>query len=630
MKRRRLSFAIIFVFLLFVLPISVFAKEPTDKMYMDITILENGDIKVKELAKLSGSYNGRIRTLAYKNLNASQFTGILSDFAGSDIYNGSNIIVDKVADVKIDSDFGFDSMNHLNRVFSKVVGIPQVAYQVYEERLTSDGVYLKIYNNDRMNTAFYLEYTIEDAVVVHEDVAELAWNVLGDSYEENIGTFEVRVHLPGEDSDYRTWLKGPLNGEIERKDNQTAIATYNFLGAYNPVTVRLMFNKNLVPNATKQSHVFGRESILEVEQKAADEANEERERIRSANRIMKGIGITWAIASVVLLLLLVKAAKKNNKAVFDQEYFRDFPANYGPEVLEYLFKKNISENALSACILSLVEKKVLTVEGDASKKKKDYIFTWNESEEGLTETEKKALRLLIKEVGDGKKVSLNAFQKYGKNYSHAKSFMKSYNSFLDLSKAYGKEEGFFKKAPGIKAITILVGTLGFFVSLLALVYDFIIFALLLFLLALFIVIFAGNQRFYTEKGREDYAKWNALKHFLEDFSTFDTKELPEVPLWSKYLVYATVLGCAETLQKQMKLRIDEMNVETTAGYDPILWNRIYLHNVISQSVRSSVHSAVSSSRSSIAASSNSSGGGFGGGASFGGGSFGGGGGGGRF
>ena len=105
MKRRRLSFAIIFVFLLFVLPISVFAKEPTDKMYMDITILENGDIKVKELAKLSGSYNGRIRTLAYKNLNASQFTGILSDFAGRYIYNGSNIKVYKVEDLKIDSDF---------------------------------------------------------------------------------------------------------------------------------------------------------------------------------------------------------------------------------------------------------------------------------------------------------------------------------------------------------------------------------------------------------------------------------------------------------------------------------------------------------------------------------------------
>ena len=32
------------------------------------------------------------------------------------------------------------------------------------------------------NSVFYLEYTITDAVVLHDAVAELFWNVLGDGY----------------------------------------------------------------------------------------------------------------------------------------------------------------------------------------------------------------------------------------------------------------------------------------------------------------------------------------------------------------------------------------------------------------------------------------------------------------
>lgn len=111
------------------------------------------------------------------------------------------------------------------------------------------------------------------------------------------------------------------------------------------------------------------------------------------------------------------------------------------------------------------------------------------------------------------------------------------------------------------------------------------------------------------------------------------KELPEVSLWDKYLVYATVLGCADTLSKQMKIRINEIYPDSVdpmmMSYDPFL-SHYLLYSAVSNSLHHSVHTAIASSRSSIAASRTSSGGGFGGGASMGGGSFGGGGGGGRF
>ena len=108
----------------------------------------------------------------------------------------------------------------------------------------------------------------------------------------------------------------------------------------------------------------------------------------------------------------------------------------------------------------------------------------------------------------------------------------------------------------------------------------------------------------------------------------DEKELPEVALWEKYLVYAVVLGCAKKLSKTMKIKMETMNIDSSITFDPYTFTHFA---VISHAVSSSVHSAhAASSVSSSGGSSWSSGSGGGGGFSGGGGFGGGGGGGGRF
>ena len=135
----------------------------------------------------------------------------------------------------------------------------------------------------------------------------------------------------------------------------------------------------------------------------------------------------------------------------------------------------------------------------------------------------------------------------------------------------------------------------------------------------------------TVKGNEHYRKWKGLKYFMEDFGTMDKKELPEIALWEKYLVYAVSLGCADKLAKTMEIRVAELTDADmlTMVYDVHMMRDIMIFNhIISSSINSAINNAYSAQ--SIANSSNSSGGGFGGGFSGGGGSFGGGSGGGRF
>ena len=118
----------------------------------------------------------------------------------------------------------------------------------------------------------------------------------------------------------------------------------------------------------------------------------------------------------------------------------------------------------------------------------------------------------------------------------------------------------------------------------------------------------------TIKGQEEFAKWLAHKRFLKDFSRFDKKELPEIILWEKYLVTATVLGCADKVEKQMKMYItDTSDIDTNL----LIYQSVSLN--LTRELNRSVSRAISTSSASISSSSYSSGGGFGGGSSGGGG-----------
>ena len=612
---------------------SFFTGEPTDKFLSEIEILDDGSIKVRELIKMNGEYNGMDRTILARSLYNNTRSYTINDIKGNnDLYDGDEIINLRVGSISDDGELTFDDFNRSVNYFDEVSYASNGDSKKYTNTYYMGEDYLKIYNPSDLDEIFYIEYTVTDVVVVHEDIAELAWNTLGDGYRENIGDYEVKVVLPNSDSDYRVWLHGPLNGEIERTNNKEAIGTFNFLGAYNPVSVRLIFDKSLVPNATKVSGLIAKDAIIDYQTELSDEANRERERIQRQNMILIISSSVWALIAISLAVGVYLREKNMKKTAFNMEYFRDFPASYGPEVLEYLLDKNVTEKSLSATILNLIYKKVLKVEVIDRKLKDDYKLVLQEYDEtSLTETEKIALNLIINEIGNSKEVVLSTIRKHCSTLSNANNVMDLYNDFIRKSKSLGKSELFFATTPGLVAFSVIFSLLGLVLTFISFALDLSWFGIIIIILMIALIIFVITRKFYTKKGAEHYAKWMAHKKFLEDFSRFNEKELPEVTLWDKYLVYATILDCADKLSKEMELKMPNMDTSNTTyvGYNPYMTHYIITTNLYS-SINSGIHTAVASSRSSIAASQSSSGGGFGGGSIGGGGSFGGGGGGGRF
>ena len=64
---------------------------------------------------------------------------------------------------------------------------------------------------------------------------------------------------------------------------------------------------------------------------------------------------------------------------------------------------------------------------------------------------------------------------------------------------------------------------------------------------------AKKLNILTQKGVDTKEQWKGLKKYMEDFSLLKEREVPELVIWEKYLVYATVMGIADKVIKQLKI-----------------------------------------------------------------------------
>lgn len=621
---------ILFSSFLFLFPLKVNATSIDYKIknyYIDANIVENGDLEVTELIVLKGSFNGYIRDIVFKNSNLAE-----EGFENNRLYNANGIEIVEISAKKM-QDVRFSTLQDSD---FHILKKGQASNLGYLETNIAYGKQYKMYfksNNDKV--AFKIKYRIQDAVVLHSDVAELYWTFIGQNYEDDIEDLQIKVNLPSNDSteNFRVWAHGEMSGEIQMYENQYLLATVNSLEKHQPVDIRTTFSKDLVnPDLIeKKSNKMALSEIIEVETKRAEEQNRKRLQMKVLYYSLLGVSAVYLIALIVAWIYVYFKFDKEYKSDFFGDYYREFIDDYNVEVVDYLVNKKITPNAMSASIMNLIYKKAIKVEEiPSNKKKKEYIFTLANHYENVNETETYLIEFLFHKVGKENTFTTKELQDYAKSTKTCEKFATSYTSWKNKVVQDGKNQNFFEKNGKPIGISILFLLVSIFISILTNLFHIVI--PLPFLNTFFSILFLLYTCFFfkrTKKGNDDYVKWIAFKRFLNDFGTFDTKELPEIALWERYMVYATVFGLAEKVSKVMNVKIKELENSGVfvGGYSPT-FSDWYVFNSITNSITNSIHSNVSAITASRANSSSSSGSGFGGGFSSGGG-FGGGGGGGH-
>ena len=493
---------------------------------------------------------------------------------------------------------------------------------------------------------YQVKYKVVDVIKTYADCSELYWQLVGTDNEIPVTKLTGTIKLPkavAEKNNIRGWAHGPYNGNITVSEDKVYLDV-DYLDTGVMVEARIavledLFSKNKRVDKSKFSE------ILAEEQSWADQANREREKyikdIERSKRIEKIIAVAYIIATIALTIFLIynlikngiKARQTEKRKMPKLDYFRDIPnkeASAGDAAYLYYFKngsfsRNISK-ILSATLLQLALKKYISFSEDNEESKPKIrvnILDVTDNRETLTNDEKLIYELLNK-VSKKRTFTMKEFEEYvGK---HCESFMGKMRKLeIEVEKHQVKMKNYSKENEKIVSkhsnkgfIYMFFGIVGIGIMPIP--------AILLILNSIPQFIMAKRNRNLTDKGLEEKAKWVGLKKYMEDFSLLNEKEVPDLKLWEKYLVFATAFGIADKVLKQLKIKYPEL--QDMDGYDYAYMNMLYhssLNNSFLSTLNTSVNKAymggmISQAASSVYDGGNfSSGGGFGGGFSGGGG-----------
>ncbi len=266
---KKIKFLILLVMLLFPSVIKAYGIE---NFYINATIENNGDLTVEEYFYLNGDYNGFERILEYRNSNAFEFDPNLSSYGGSSLHNGDGITIEEVRGIPIDASYDFTEKG---KEFDKVSSASKGDYGVYTTNYKSNGVSVLIYNPDSYNNAFYVKYKISNMAILHEDVAELGWNIVGNQLSESVGYLRAVINIPG-NKDVRVWAHGPLNGESKILSKDKLEISIRGLNSHTAIDARCTFDKSIISSSLKKSGVKALDKILKYEESKAEQANYQR------------------------------------------------------------------------------------------------------------------------------------------------------------------------------------------------------------------------------------------------------------------------------------------------------------------------------------------------------------------
>lgn len=485
-------------------------------------------------------------------------------------------------------------------------------------------------DNGEETRKYKISYKVNDVISKYNDYAELYWQFIGTDFEIDAKKITGAIMLPEKvenKEDIKVWgHTEDLNGEIYATDlDKIEFEIDNFRsGRY--VEIRTLFPTELI-NATNK--VYNKEilgTVINEETKWADEANAKRRKRDSENLIITLVVTLVSVAlgtySIRKAIKLSNEVKENQKykPTYDGEYFRDIPReNATPAQALHIYKETIigfSDNdigkIISSTLLDLNLKKYINFNVEKEKKKeKITIEIINENSKQLSLDEKVVFEFLQEACKDKKKITVNELKKYISNLDYGKIIALKTNlnyytkEELVKEKIYSlKEEKKYKKYTSensLCVIIIFIAIIGFLILMQQ--SNIIGIVMLVMLIICEIIAMLINIKsikkinVYTQKGIDEKKQWRDLKKYMEDFSRLNEREIPEIIIWEKFLVFATVFNIADKVLEQLKIvypNIEENLSINNYGYMYLMMNTNFSRN-FTNAINNSISSAYSSS-----------------------------------
>ena len=476
--------------------------------------------------------------------------------------------IDEINGVYFDIDAkGFGELEDL-QVFEddpNTSSFKEVDTSNYEVSVSDELYRIKLYSKNQNNIrTFKFVYKLPEAIKVYDDVAQFNRKMVGKEWQQGIKYITAKVIVPVptdyDNSNILVFGHGPLTGEVDREENTVVYK----LDDYYPgdfLEAHILMEPEIFSeyNKSKIVHKDMKQELLDMEAKLSEEANTERDKASSQQKISKKqggiLGVLGSIWGVLMFYIYGIYRRRNRVKNSVGKYLRELPDDSSPALVGSFMTDSISGNEILATIVDLIRRKILRLETSEEKS----IITLVGNTEKLSAQERVIVDIYINDFGDGKSLDLKSFGFFQKvpmstarKFEKWKTIIQSEMNRKDLVfegfKGMGKNL-FYKSLCGI-----ILG-IKFFGNILEKAMESKMF-LIIIIMGVILFISLTKARYPRKELAEAKDKWQAFKNFLSDYSQLEEAKITSVHLWEQYFVYAVALGVSEKVVKAYKKALD--------------------------------------------------------------------------
>ncbi len=420
---------------------------------------------------------------------------------------------------------------------------------------------------------FRLRYTIDWAVQKYSDVAQFYWKCIEDDHAA-IDSVILKIRLPERPPTLFAAFVHSRSGRGDRQfssDSSSIVLRMGYVPTSSFLETRVLTDAEIIPDAAELTGE-DRASLLEAERK-----------------IMEPTLMEWAAQYTAELLTLMYFAGLlifgfglyliygREPKIEEGKYLREPPSDIPPCMVPAIMTQEDIDptqvvNGFSAALLEGVRQGYVQIEATGtSKDDTEFVLTdegrdlldknivkQKSGEREISAYEIEVLKKLFREAGSNDKISTFGIKAWAALKTGTGSEIRSFCTSWGTAMRVWFEDKFFElDDQDSSAISRSLPVGSFIVA-------FVLYFLLGNTDTTTIVKFAMPASVLlagwtlapvmakrTMRGAREVHRWNAFKSFLTDFSSMDRASEKMLPMWDKYLVYATALGVATEFSRQL-------------------------------------------------------------------------------
>lgn len=437
-------------------------------------------------------------------------------------------------------------------------GNVRITVRLYKDAQKTQGV-----SNQSANIIYH--YSYHKALKMYNDVAEFQYMSWGSEWEKDVTRMTTYIKLPGTKYGVEKWDNPSYYVTSDSWITPNTLETrFRTIESGKTVEQRLLIPKSQF-NSTDNADVINQDAIAIIKQDQQE----------YQDLINNNYNVTYIATILSIILLLTPVGiyyKYGREPKFSQEleYSLDIPTNDSPVFINAVVNgdvDDINSDAFYATILDLIDKKYFKI---ISAQKDAIIRITDKDSTNLEKYEREIIKYFSKFEDDDGHISFTRIKKTEDPLKFQK-FLKHWNYSAKESLDDNKIDRFFHDKGSILFKIYAPITLIYAIVMLIWVFslepavptiDWAFRATIILIPVAILTIILPNTVAgqWTIEGKKFHDEWKNFEKYVTDYSLIKQYPPESVQVWSKYLVYATALGCAKTVTVNMKTYFKQMNM----------------------------------------------------------------------